>query len=826
MIDLNLNAEQRAAVCTREGYWLCLATAGSGKTAVLVERIRELILANTPLSEILALTFTTEAANNMSTRIGMGESKNERGGFRTFHSFGLKLILAERVHLPFRLADNPFASGNGSRILREVIKARFGRRLPKRENDELRTFISKMKRQQVELPDSFERDIIPAAEVHKWGSLAAEYVRRMRQEGQLDYDDMIVEAVALLENDSVRARWQFKWVHCDEAQDTDNLQFRMLQLVSEKHKNVFVVGDANQCQPPDTIVETLAGPKRIADLSSDDRIISWTRTDQRTYNTIGRKVKITNREYTGKMLTINTRDFETRMTPNHWVWAKLNDNAVGRRIVYLMWRKGYGFRVGTSWLKNRHRTAMFTHRFRVEKADKLWILGTFDTRQQAEIEEQITSFVYSIPYSTYEPPVMSDVPRTRKQIKDLFLNAFEDDGFRCLEHHGLLFEQPFLERGKTYNFRGYFKTAAANLLRVFMDLPTMGVNKNQTIARKVSEDYKGIVYSLDVTKDHTYVADGLVVGNSMYAFRGARPDNLQKFTEWFPGAQTLILPENYRSTKAIVSFSQQLAPIKNELTENMRTANEQGVDVQVTNFLGNDDEVDHVLETIQTLPGRSAILARTNQQIGLFETVCTANDIKFHLLGKTGYWRTPEVKNLMGLVQFVLGTEPAGDHYPSKLVQPLRGKVHMLPAPDAVKAVIDRANLRELYADEEYDEVDNFALGNLNAAVMIAQRFKNLREFSEFANRASHASRKSKKAITLGTIHSAKGLEWDNVFVVGCTDGRVPHEKGDLHEERCIFYVAVSRPAKQLFISYSGQRSRFLDELDEELEDGLNEVDG
>lgn len=542
---MNLNSEQSEAVLTGPGCWLCLATAGSGKTTVLVERIKRLIMANEPITEILALTFTTEAAGNMAERLGITMGKNERGGFRTFHSFGLKLVMQERHLMPWKLADNPFASGNGSKILREVIKARFGRRLPRRDMDELTQFISKAKRASVKILGFEEK--LSSRLTDKWMSLFHRYDARMKEEGQLDFDDMIVEAVKLLDNPSVRARWQFKWVHCDEGQDTDSLQFRMLQQVSEKHGNVFLVADNNQ---------------------------------------------------------------------------------------------------------------------------------------------------------------------------------------------------------------------------------------------------------------------------SMYKFRGAHPENIIKFEQWFPGAKTIILPENFRSTKSIVEFSQKLAPIKNELTENMRTANAIGDKVQVVNFLGTEDEVHHVLESISKLEGRSAVLARTNSQIGMFETVCTANGVKFHLLGKSGYWRTPEMKNLVGLVHYILSSDPA-ETYPQKLVLPLRGAIRSLPAADALRAVIERANLRDLYSDEDYEEADNFALGNINMAVVIANRFPNLQEFADFASKASHASRKSKKAITLGTIHSAKGLEWDNVFVVGASDGLIPHAKGEEQEERCIFYVAVSRPAKKLQISYSGQRSRFIDELEE-----------
>jgi DNA helicase-2/ATP-dependent DNA helicase PcrA len=312
-----------------------------------------------------------------------------------------------------------------------------------------------------------------------------------------------------------------------------------------------------------------------------------------------------------------------------------------------------------------------------------------------------------------------------------------------------------------------------------------------------------------------------VVGDanqSMYGFRGAKPDNLLKFESWFPGAQTLILPENFRSTPEIVEFSQMVAPIKNELTANMRTANPNGVKIEIVNYLGNEDEAENVLDRIADMTGKSAILARTNQQIGLIETVCTLNDVKFHLLGKSGFWRTSEIKNVIGLVGFVLSNK-AAETYPQRLVAPVRHVAMQLRAVDAVRNIIEHAKLRDLYDDDDYEDNDNFALANLNGVINIAQRFATLKEFYDFANRASHASRKSKHAITLGTIHSAKGLEWDNVFVIGAQDGRIPHEKAtDLHEERCIFYVAVSRPSKVLQVSYSGQRSRFLDEIEAEEE--------
>jgi superfamily I DNA/RNA helicase len=541
---MKLNPEQIQAINAGPGHWLVLATAGSGKTSVLVERAKRLLYAGEPYNEVLALTFTNAAAEEMGKRIGLSISKSDRGGFRTFHSFGLKLILAEQEHLPFKLAENPFAFMNGTKVLKQVIKARYGKQLPKKEQEALRSFISRMKRSSVKLPDTFEAEEIPTHLISKWDGVYRAYIREMESQGQIDFEDMLCLALGLLEQDEIRKRWSYKHVLADEIQDTDHIQWRMLQLITQRDGNLFAVGDGNQ---------------------------------------------------------------------------------------------------------------------------------------------------------------------------------------------------------------------------------------------------------------------------SIFRFRNANPENLDRFKEWFPGGQVLILPQNYRSTQNIVSFAKKTAPIKNELTENMRTANELGAEIEILSFTGNEDEAESILDIAQGLDGKTAILARTNQQIGLIETLAYANSIRFHLLGKSGFWKTSEIKNLMSLIAVALGTlEPT--NYFQKAVTHLRGYINKLSAPEALREIILKANLKEFYTNEDYDEADNFALGNLNTAVQIAQRFVTIKEFATFANKASHASRKSAHSLALGTVHAAKGLEWQNVIIIGVQEGKMPHEKGDLEEEKCIFHVAVTRPAKRLFISYSGERSRFLED--------------
>ena len=91
-------------------------------------------------------------------------------------------------------------------------------------------------------------------------------------------------------------------------------------------------------------------------------------------------------------------------------------------------------------------------------------------------------------------------------------------------------------------WRGYFKTIAANIVPIapLLDIPVQGVNKFTSLSSVSVERYEGLVYSLDVEKDHTYIADGLVVGNSIYGFNGAVPEIMRKYSEDWRGVRPAL----------------------------------------------------------------------------------------------------------------------------------------------------------------------------------------------------------------------------------------------------------------------------------------------
>ncbi len=235
-----LNAEQFAAVSANTGAWKVESCAGTGKTRVITERYKRLRAEGVPENEIISLTFTRAAADEMRERAGA--AKGGRGGFRTFHSFALNLLLEERMHLPFRLADDPIPhDGKIPALLRKVL-----RDYPCIRFREAREYISLQKRSG-RSPAEAVREAGLDPHAFRFAQAYAEYERRMRAEGWLDFDSIQFEALRLLQtNGGVNRRWNFNFVQCDEAQDCEKSQWEMVREIVCAYGNVFCVGDSNQ----------------------------------------------------------------------------------------------------------------------------------------------------------------------------------------------------------------------------------------------------------------------------------------------------------------------------------------------------------------------------------------------------------------------------------------------------------------------------------------------------------------------------------------------------------------------------------------------------
>jgi DNA helicase-2/ATP-dependent DNA helicase PcrA len=244
----DLNEPQRKAVRHGEGPLLVLAGAGSGKTRVLTHRIAYLLATERARpGEILAITFTNKAANEMRERVAALVGRSVKAMWvTTFHSACARMLRVDAERLGYSRGFTIYDESDSLRMLKRCLEELHvdPKRYPPRA---IRSQISGAKNQLVDA----------AAYAQAQGSVFEEvtaeayelYEKRMLEANATDFDDLLVRTVNALELfEEVRERWRraFRHVLVDEYQDTNHAQYRLLQLLTAEHGNLMVVGDEDQ----------------------------------------------------------------------------------------------------------------------------------------------------------------------------------------------------------------------------------------------------------------------------------------------------------------------------------------------------------------------------------------------------------------------------------------------------------------------------------------------------------------------------------------------------------------------------------------------------
>lgn len=251
-----LNEKQREAVLETEGPVLIVAGAGAGKTKTITHRIFHLIKTGIPADQILAITFTNKAAKEMKERVEKlcQEDENHSTGtigqrpfIGTFHSLGVHIIKQNHSRIGISKFFTIFDRGDSKKLVKEaLVNKNFD---PKQyDPGKILNTISREKGKGVtanKYAEDINSDYFPKIVATVW----LEYEKLLRREQALDFDDLLLVAAELLKNDiSVREMYQKKWryIHVDEYQDTNVVQYRIVKMLSETNRNLCVVGDADQ----------------------------------------------------------------------------------------------------------------------------------------------------------------------------------------------------------------------------------------------------------------------------------------------------------------------------------------------------------------------------------------------------------------------------------------------------------------------------------------------------------------------------------------------------------------------------------------------------
>jgi DNA helicase II / ATP-dependent DNA helicase PcrA len=242
----DLNPAQREAVVNTEGPLLVVAGAGSGKTRVLTHRVAHLINAcGVKPNEILAITFTNKAAGEMRDRLEsmLGNAPN---WILTFHSACGRILRREAQRLGYRSNFTIYDQADQVRLTKQVLEEldkdpkRF---VPRGIHAQISTAKNNLvgpEEYKQRVASFYDQTVADAYEL---------YQKRLSDSNAVDFDDMLYLTVKVLENfQEAREHWQkaFRYILVDEYQDTNHAQYRLLQLLAEKHRNVCAVGDPDQ----------------------------------------------------------------------------------------------------------------------------------------------------------------------------------------------------------------------------------------------------------------------------------------------------------------------------------------------------------------------------------------------------------------------------------------------------------------------------------------------------------------------------------------------------------------------------------------------------
>ena len=244
----SLNEQQKLIAMDTEGAKLVTAGAGSGKTRLLTHRICYLISEKkVSPNNILAITFTNKATNEMKERIAKMIPNSAGITIRTFHSL-CALILRENISKldGFDKNFSVYDTSDQDKLLKKVIKE-LG--IDEDVAKHCSYHISKAKNDGL-TPSEYLRDNKYERHIEDYCRVYREYQNQLRNNNSLDFDDLLSKTLELFYSSEETLKYyqnKFKYIHVDEFQDTNLVQYKIVKLLGEKYKNIFVVGDEDQC---------------------------------------------------------------------------------------------------------------------------------------------------------------------------------------------------------------------------------------------------------------------------------------------------------------------------------------------------------------------------------------------------------------------------------------------------------------------------------------------------------------------------------------------------------------------------------------------------
>jgi superfamily I DNA/RNA helicase len=795
----NLNPEQLKAVTLPRQSALILAGAGSGKTRVLTTRIAYLIeTQQASPAGILAVTFTNKAAREMLTRLSAMLPINTRGMWvGTFHGLCNRLLRAHHrdAGLPqlFQILD----SADQLALVKRLAKAQ-GLDEEKYPPRQLQQFINASKEaglraNAVEAGDEFTRRMV---------AFYADYDAQCNREGVVDFAELLLRTFeTLAKNLNLLQHYQnrFRYILVDEFQDTNKLQYKWIKMLAGTNGCVFAVGDDDQCLVAGTQVTMADGSRKpVESIRLGDRVLSCYADGSfraaevvEVHSSVARRniVEVTTRN--GRILA---------STPEHSHFAYATDEELA-----------------TASPNRPMRLRSGTVEFREYPA------GALKPGMLMLQADGMTDLVKTVEH----------FPAPGTKVFDLDVSPTHNFVASGLVTHNSI-----------YRFRG---AEVGNMNEFVRDFAVGEVVK-------LEQNYRSHGHILDaanaiIAQNKARLGKNLWTdagkGEPLRIYAAANDDEEARFIveevrqlhrDGYPLSEMALL---YRSNAQSRILEHHLfrSGVSYKVYGGLRFFERQEVKhaLAYLRLAANPDD-DSAFTRVVNFPPRG-IGTRSIEQV---QEAAERGMGSFLHVARSGVVSGRSGTALQLFVQLVEGFRLASE---------------TLPLPELITEIIERSSLHAYYQAEKdgQDRLEN--LNELvNAAALFAEDFEhgvepagesqedvahvpgtyNQQVLAAFLSHASleageHEAAAGQDALQLMTVHSAKGLEFNAVFISGLEEGLFPHdnsmlEDGGIEEERRLMYVAITRARKRLYISYAGSRmlhgqprygivSRFVEEI-------------
>ncbi|MDW3220821.1 MAG: 3'-5' exonuclease [Acidimicrobiales bacterium] len=872
-----LNPAQFDAVIHKGGPLLVVAGAGSGKTRVLTHRIAHLMEEGMSPFEILAITFTNKAAGEMKERVGgLVGPVAQKMWVSTFHSACVRILRRDVERLGFPSRFSIYDQADAVRLTGYVIRDLNldPKRFPPRS---VHGAISAAKNDNIGA-EQYAEDVQQIFE-RKIADVYFEYQKRLLTAGAMDFDDLLQRTVELFRaHPDVLDGWRRRFGHVlvDEYQDTNPVQNDLVLMLAEEHRQVTVVGDSDQCLPPGTLVSTPAGDRAIETLVEGDLVLGT----GGGADLVARPISHVHRSiHAGRRYRIHAGEHVIEGTPHHIIPARLGGYTPG---AWLLWDSVLGYRVGES----------------VPVGAKAWSIPREVVDVPAGTLFETLDLHPDFPHVRHDSAVelaMFEVDG-RHRVGEMAFTSYREatSAARLVAgDSGLEIARRAVIDGDVHPFQ------PLSHIRPGMTVKVVGPAGlvDAAVDRVEIVETDGPVYDLEVDDIHTYVAGGVLVHNSVYGFRGADIRNILEFEDAFPDATVVVLEQNYRSTQSILDAANAVIA-KNVGRKPKDLWTDQGPGDKIVRYHADDesDEAQYVANEIARLHDQEhmrydemAVFYRTNSQSRVLEEFLLRVGIPYKVVGGTRFYDRREIKDAIAYLRAIVNPTDevsvkrvintpkrgvgdssigkldawatrTGESFDQAVVRfdeagvsgraatgiekflVLTTEIRKLDASPAtiIEEALDRSGyLEELQAERSVEAEGR--LENLSELVGMAREYETVDEFLEQISLVSDTDDldEAESTVTLMTLHSAKGLEYPVVFIIGMEDGVFPHiralgEPHELEEERRLAYVGITRAMQRLHLTSAWSRmlhgttqynppSRFLDEIPAEL---VEEVGG